>query len=149
MREVNNVRGVLGFTGTYKSAQISVMGTHGIPSCSIYTKGLITDFGVKKSSVSAPAAVRMDVKLRDVVIGMGACTDSKVQAASAYKIMTLRPSLTLTWCVTRLTRQKRWAYLTRGRPVLCRSVLLARRRHVRRDGKIRHSGRGNGSGRYL
>ncbi|MEI5496155.1 hypothetical protein RJ895_35000, partial [Pseudomonas aeruginosa] len=48
-REVNNVRGMLGFTGTYKGRKISVMGHGmGIPSCSIYTKELITDFGVKK-----------------------------------------------------------------------------------------------------
>ncbi len=56
-REVNNVRGMLGYTGTYKGRKISVMGHGmGIPSCSIYTKELITDFGVKKSSASAPAA---------------------------------------------------------------------------------------------
>ncbi|EFQ7207271.1 purine-nucleoside phosphorylase [Salmonella enterica] len=80
VREVNNVRGMLGFTGTYKGRKISVMGHGmGIPSCSIYTKELITDFGVKKIiRVGSCGAVRMDVKLRDVVIGMGACTDSKV-----------------------------------------------------------------------
>ena len=78
VREVNNVRGMLGFTGTYKGRKISVMGHGmGIPSCSIYTKELITDFGVKKIiRVGSCGAVRMDVKLRDVVIGMGACTDS-------------------------------------------------------------------------
>jgi purine-nucleoside phosphorylase len=54
---VNNVRGMLGYTGTYKGRKISVMGHGmGIPSCSIYAKELITDFGVKKSSVWAPAA---------------------------------------------------------------------------------------------
>jgi purine-nucleoside phosphorylase len=74
------VRGMLGFTGTYKGRKISVMGHGmGIPSCSIYAKELITDFGVKKIiRVGSCGAVRMDVKLRDVVIGMGACTDSKV-----------------------------------------------------------------------
>ncbi len=76
---MNNVRGMLGFTGTYKGRKISVMGHGmGIPSCSIYTKELITDFGVKKIiRVGSCGAVREDVKLRDVVIGMGACTDSK------------------------------------------------------------------------
>lgn len=79
-REVNNVRGMLGFTGTYKGRQVSVMGHGmGIPSCSIYAKELITEFGVKKIiRVGSCGAVRSDVKLRDVVIGMGACTDSKV-----------------------------------------------------------------------
>ena len=48
VRQVNNVRGMLGFTGTYKGRKVSVMGHGmGIPSCSIYAKELITDFGVK------------------------------------------------------------------------------------------------------
>ncbi|NIH15789.1 purine-nucleoside phosphorylase [Serratia symbiotica] len=78
--EVNNVRGMLGFTGTYKGCRISVMGHGmGIPSCSIYARELIAEFGVKKIiRVGSCGAVRDDIKLRDVVIGMGACTDSKV-----------------------------------------------------------------------
>ncbi|MDP9500019.1 purine-nucleoside phosphorylase [Bisgaard Taxon 45] len=80
VKEVTNVRNMLGFTGTYKGRKISVMGHGmGIPSCSIYTKELITEYGVKKIiRVGSCGAVRMDVKLRDVVIGVGACTDSKV-----------------------------------------------------------------------
>lgn len=51
----------------------------GIPSCSIYAKELITEFGVKVIiRVGSCGAVMDDVKLRDVVIGMGACTDSRV-----------------------------------------------------------------------
>lgn len=78
--EVNNVRSMLGFTGTYKGRRISVMGHGmGIPSCSIYAHELIAEFGVKKIiRVGSCGAVRDDIKLRDVVIGMGACTDSKV-----------------------------------------------------------------------
>ena len=80
VRQVNNVRGMLGFTGTYKGRKISVMGHGmGIPSCSIYAKELITEFGVKVIiRVGSCGAVMDDVKLRDVVIGMGACTDSRV-----------------------------------------------------------------------
>ncbi|CDG87045.1 purine-nucleoside phosphorylase [Xenorhabdus bovienii] len=80
VRQVNDVRGMLGFTGTYKGRKISVMGHGmGIPSCSIYAKELITDFGVKKIiRIGSCGAVSHDVKIRDVVIGMGACTDSKV-----------------------------------------------------------------------
>lgn len=80
VQEVCNVRGMLGYTGTYKGRRLSVMGHGmGIPSCSIYAKELITDFGVKKIiRVGSCGAVSTDVKLRDVVIGMGACTDSKV-----------------------------------------------------------------------
>ncbi|MFC0926327.1 purine-nucleoside phosphorylase [Pasteurella multocida] len=80
VKEITNVRNMLGFTGTYKGRKISVMGHGmGIPSCSIYTKELITEYGVKKIiRVGSCGTVRMDVKLRDVVIGFGACTDSKV-----------------------------------------------------------------------
>jgi len=80
VKQVNDVRGMLGFTGTYKGRRISVMGHGmGIPSCSIYAKELITEFGVKKIiRVGSCGAVRADIKLRDIVIGMGACTDSKV-----------------------------------------------------------------------
>lgn len=78
--QVTDVRNMLGFTGTYKGRKISVMGHGmGIPSCSIYTKELITEYGVQKIiRVGSCGAVREDVKLRDVVIGVGACTDSKV-----------------------------------------------------------------------
>lgn len=48
--EVTNVRNMLGFTGTYKGRKISIMGHGmGIPSCSIYAKELITEYGVKKN----------------------------------------------------------------------------------------------------
>ena len=51
-KEVTNVRNMLGYTGTYKGRRISVMGHGmGIPSCSIYAKELITEYGVKKLSV--------------------------------------------------------------------------------------------------
>lgn len=78
--EVTNVRNMLGFTGTYKGRKISVMGHGmGIPSCSIYATELFKDYGVKKIiRVGSCGAVRNDIKVRDVVIGMGACTDSKV-----------------------------------------------------------------------
>lgn len=79
-KQVCDVRSMLGFTGTYKGRPISVMGHGmGIPSCSIYVTELIKDFGVKKIiRVGSCGAVRDDVKLRDVVIGLGASTDSKI-----------------------------------------------------------------------
>lgn len=78
--QVCDVRNMFGFTGTYKGRKISVMGHGmGIPSCSIYVTELIKDFGVKKIiRVGSCGAVSQDIKVRDVVIGMGACTDSKV-----------------------------------------------------------------------
>ena len=77
---VTEVRNMLGFTGLYQGQPISVM-SHGmgIPSMSIYAKELITDFGVKTLiRVGSCGAVRDDVALQDLVIGLGASTDSKV-----------------------------------------------------------------------
>jgi purine-nucleoside phosphorylase len=78
--QVTDVRNMLGFTGFYQGKRISVMGHGmGIPSCSIYTKELITEYGVQNIiRIGSCGAVRTDVHVRDVVIGMGACTDSKV-----------------------------------------------------------------------
>ncbi len=79
-QEVTNVRNMFGYTGTYKGVRVSVMGSGmGIPSASIYYKELITEYGVENLiRVGSCGAISTDVKLRDVVIGMGACTDSKV-----------------------------------------------------------------------
>nr|1VHJ_A Chain A, purine nucleoside phosphorylase [Vibrio cholerae]1VHJ_B Chain B, purine nucleoside phosphorylase [Vibrio cholerae]1VHJ_C Chain C, purine nucleoside phosphorylase [Vibrio cholerae]1VHJ_D Chain D, purine nucleoside phosphorylase [Vibrio cholerae]1VHJ_E Chain E, purine nucleoside phosphorylase [Vibrio cholerae]1VHJ_F Chain F, purine nucleoside phosphorylase [Vibrio cholerae]1VHW_A Chain A, purine nucleoside phosphorylase [Vibrio cholerae]1VHW_B Chain B, purine nucleoside phosphoryla len=78
--QVCDVRNMFGYTGTYKGRRISVMGHGmGIPSCSIYVTELIKDYGVKKIiRVGSCGAVNEGIKVRDVVIGMGACTDSKV-----------------------------------------------------------------------
>lgn len=80
VKQVCDVRNMLGFTGFYKGRKISVMGHGmGIPSCSIYATELAKDYGVKTIiRVGSCGAVRDDVNLRDVVIGIGACTDSKV-----------------------------------------------------------------------
>lgn len=77
---VTDVRNMLGFTGEYKGRRISVMGHGmGIPSSSIYAKELITDYGVQKIiRVGSCGAVSPTVKLRDIVIGLGASTDSNV-----------------------------------------------------------------------
>ncbi len=79
-REVTNLRNMLGYTGMYQGTEVSVMGSGmGIPSLSIYAKELITEFGVKKIiRIGSCGAVSPDIKIRDVVIGMGACTDSNV-----------------------------------------------------------------------
>ncbi|WP_346797237.1 purine-nucleoside phosphorylase [Halomonas sp. Bachu 37] len=80
VRQVNGVRSMYGYTGRYQGREISVMGHGmGIPSVSIYAKELITDYDVKTLiRVGSCGAVRDDVQLRDVVIGLGASTDSKV-----------------------------------------------------------------------
>lgn len=78
--QVTDVRNILGYTGTYQGKRLSVMGSGmGIPSASIYAKELITEYGVKEIvRIGSCGAVSSKVELRDVVIGMGASTDSNV-----------------------------------------------------------------------
>lgn len=79
-RQVNDVRNMLGFTGRYKGRPLSVLGHGmGIPSCSIYCSELVNSFGVKRLlRAGSCGAVSKRVRLRDIIIAMGACTDSKV-----------------------------------------------------------------------
>ena len=79
-KRVTDVRNMWGFTGEYKGNPISVM-AHGmgIPSASIYCTELIRDYGVKRvMRVGSCGTSHPDVKLRDLIIAMGACTDSGV-----------------------------------------------------------------------
>lgn len=82
-RLVNEVRGMFGFTGEYQGTPVSVMGTGmGIPSASIYCTELVTEYGVKNLiRVGTCGAMSERVKIRDIVFGMGACTDSGVNRA--------------------------------------------------------------------
>jgi purine-nucleoside phosphorylase len=76
----NEVRGMLGFTGTYKGKRISVQGTGmGIPSISIYVNELINSYGVKTLiRIGTCGAIQEDVKVRDIIIAMTTCTDSNM-----------------------------------------------------------------------
>lgn len=79
-RRVTDVRNMWGFTGNYKGKPISVM-AHGmgIPSVSIYCHELVRDYDVKRViRVGSCGTTHPDVKLRDVLIAMGASTDSGV-----------------------------------------------------------------------
>lgn len=78
VRRVTDVRNMWGFTGEYKGQAVSVM-SHGmgIPSVSIYCTELITEYDVKRViRVGSCGTSHPDVKLRDVIIAMGASTDS-------------------------------------------------------------------------
>ena len=79
-RQVNGVRGMLAFTGSYRGTSISVMGSGmGIPSISIYARELWTEYEVENIiRVGSCGTSHHEVKLRDILVGMGACTDSKV-----------------------------------------------------------------------
>ena len=83
---VNNVRGVQGYTGYYKGKKVSVMASGmGQPSIGIYSYELFNFFGVENIiRVGSAGGLADDVKLRDVIIGMGACTNSAYQ--NQYKL---------------------------------------------------------------
>ena len=75
-----DIRGMLGFTGTYKGKKISVQGTGmGIPSMSIYITELMKDYGVKTLiRVGSAGSYQEDVKIRDIVVALSTSTDSNI-----------------------------------------------------------------------
>lgn len=76
----NHIRGMLGYTGTYKGQKVSVMGTGmGMPSISIYAHELIVDYGVKKLiRVGTAGSINPDVHVRELVLAQAAATNSKI-----------------------------------------------------------------------
>jgi len=76
--QFNNIRSMVGYTGTYKGKKISVMGHGmGIPSIGIYTYELYNFYGVKKIiRVGSAGSLDMDLNIGDLIISMGACTNS-------------------------------------------------------------------------
>jgi len=79
---VNNVRGVQGYTGYYKGVKVSVMATGmGMPAMGIYSHELFNGYGVENIiRVGSAGSIQEHVKLYDLVIGQGACTDSNFAA---------------------------------------------------------------------
>ena len=75
---VNNVRGIHGYTGTYKGTPVSVMASGmGMPSIGIYSYELFNFFGVDNIiRVGSAGGMNKDIKVRDIIIAQGACTDS-------------------------------------------------------------------------
>ena len=78
----NEVRGMLGFTGTYNGKRISVQGTGmGQPSLSIYVQELFQFYNVQKAiRIGTCGSIREDVHVRDIILANGACTDSALQS---------------------------------------------------------------------
>jgi len=76
----NEVRNMLGYTGTYKGKRISVQGTGmGVPSISIYITELMQSYNVQNLiRVGTCGAIQRDVKVRDVILAMSASTDSQM-----------------------------------------------------------------------
>lgn len=81
---VNQVRGMYGYTGTYKNTSVTVMASGmGIPSIGIYSWELYNFYGVENiMRIGSAGAIQEDIHVRDIVIGMGACTNSSY--ASQY-----------------------------------------------------------------
>lgn len=81
-RLVNNVRGVQGYTGTYRGVPVSVMASGmGMPSIGIYSYELFTQYDVDNIiRVGSAGAIQEDLKLGSIVAGMGACTNSNYAA---------------------------------------------------------------------
>lgn len=75
---VNNIRGIQGYTGTYKGTKISVMASGmGMPTIGIYSYELFNFFDVENiMRIGSTGAIQEKVKVRDIVFGMGACTNS-------------------------------------------------------------------------
>ena len=78
-RLVNNVRGVQGYTGLYRGSPVSVMASGmGMPSIGIYSYELFNFFGVENIlRVGSAGAIADSVRVRDVLLGQGACTNSR------------------------------------------------------------------------
>ena len=83
---VNNVRGIQGYTGDYNGTRVSVMASGmGMPSMGIYSYELYNFFGVDNIiRIGSAGAMQENIKVRDIVIGMGACTNSNY--ASQYNL---------------------------------------------------------------
>lgn len=77
-RLVNPVRGVNGYTGSYQGKPVSVMASGmGIPSMGIYSHELFAFYGVRRIlRIGTAGAIADDLQVGDVVLGMGACTNS-------------------------------------------------------------------------
>lgn len=77
-KQVTNVRGMAGFTGKYKGHNISIMSSGmGMPSASIYCHELFDSYGVEEIvRIGSCGTVLEDMQLMDIVVAMGACTDS-------------------------------------------------------------------------
>ena len=75
---VNDVRGIQGYTGTYKGVPVSVMASGmGMPSMAIYSYELFNFFDVENIiRVGSAGSINKDININDIVIGMGACTTS-------------------------------------------------------------------------
>ena len=90
---VNEVRGMLGFTGTWNGHRVTIQGSGmGMPSLSIYANELIRDYGAKSLiRIGSAGAMQHHVKVRDIVIAMTASTIS-TPSRGFFKELSFAPS---------------------------------------------------------
>lgn len=120
---VNNVRGVQGYTGTYKGVPVSVMASGmGIPSIGIYSYELYAFFGVENIiRIGSAGAISDKLQLRDIVAGMSAHTNSNF--ANQYNLPgTFAPTADYTLLSTAVAAAKDLGVDLKVGPVLCSDV---------------------------
>ena len=95
-KQVNEVRGILGYTGVYKGTPLSVIASGmGMPSMAIYAHELYTYFGVENIiRVGSAGALTSDIKLRSIVVAENAITSSNIVESEGYKPETPIPANT-------------------------------------------------------
>lgn len=86
VKQYNNVRGMLGFTGIYKNIPVSVQGSGmGMPSMGIYSWELITEYGCKNLiRIGTSGALNSEIMIRDIIVSLASSTDSNY--AHSFKI---------------------------------------------------------------
>jgi purine-nucleoside phosphorylase len=89
----NEVRGMLGYTGTYKGKKISVQGSGmGQPSLSIYVNELLREYGVKRiMRIGSCGSLQAHIKVRDIILAMSASTNSAINDIT-FRGMTFAPT---------------------------------------------------------
>ena len=88
VRQVNSVRNMLGFTGTYKGIPVSIMGSGmGMPSISIYAHELFDYYGVKQIiRVGTCGGLSADMQVGDLVLATAASTDSAMNRGTTWRL---------------------------------------------------------------
>jgi purine-nucleoside phosphorylase len=93
VKEVNSVRGMLGFTGMWKKNKVTFQGSGmGMPSLSIYVNELIKNFKVKTLiRIGSAGAMQNNIKIRDIILAMTA-TSLSTPSSSIFKELNFAPS---------------------------------------------------------
>lgn len=123
-RLVNDVRAVKGYTGTYRGKPVSVMASGmGMPSIGIYSYELFNFFDVDNIiRIGSAGSYSENVKLRDIVIAEGACTDSNYAGQFGRRHHS-PPQPISGYCVKRLKPPRKWVSSPCGQRIIKRPIL--------------------------